>query len=424
VDYTKVHENLRSHFSGPALVKAEDDLLKFTIEQQPKIDYIVQEFEQQKQADMYDRIRLCRTGAIDTLRLHSYKYDDELFRSIAIVKEGKNHGLLFVVDWSSSMTDSMAGTVEQLIILCMFCQRVNVPFEVYSLTVDYGGYNGYNYNRYGNTSAKKDAAFQTEPGNLVFAENFSMRNYLSSRMSPKEFQAACTHLFGMMPNHRWKDTTTEDSLIGCTPLNEAIVVAVDLMDVFRKETNAQIVNAIFLTDGGANTVHHYITESGSTDSLSRHTFVIDDHETHRVYTFDQSGMTPTLFRILRDRQNINVVGFYIEAGSYYGWQQFFPSQQGSVSKLEKEYQQNGFLISTEWGYNELYIIKGGAAMRVKETSIADPQSGTMTERLDAIAKSLETQQAGIHKQRIMLDRFVGMIALEQTLTESKTELNS
>ena len=44
-----------------------------------------------------------RTGVLDCGVLHTYKYNDDLFKKVTILPEGKNHGLLFIVDWSGSM---------------------------------------------------------------------------------------------------------------------------------------------------------------------------------------------------------------------------------------------------------------------------------------------------------------------------------
>jgi hypothetical protein len=391
IDHTEVHATIRQYPLD--FQKAEKAFAAFRAVNQPKINYIFQQFELRKQADRYKRTRIHKTGALDTLRLHSYKFEDELFRSIAIVADGKNHGLIFVVDWSASMQGSMAGTIEQLIVLCLFCRKANVPFEVYSLT----------------TGNSRKNSFKVEPGNLCYAQNFRMRNYLSSRMSVKQFQDACVNLFGLMPDGRYRGGPSSDNLIGCTPLDEAIITAIELVKRIRQRTNAQVVNAVFLTDGGANTVSSYQDGSGHIRHMQHNArYIIDDRLTHKVYDFVFHGMTPTMLRILRDRNHINVVGFYI--GGY--WEGFFKDLNAKNTKaLTKQFEEDGYVISTEWGYNELYITSGGDALRVRDVKIAPQKIEAGSDGfVKAAADNLMKQGRAVLKQRLMLERFVKMIA--------------
>ena len=42
------------------------------------------------------------------------------------------------VDWSGSMVDNFHNTIKQTLNLVWFCDRVNIPFEVYAFTNGYG----------------------------------------------------------------------------------------------------------------------------------------------------------------------------------------------------------------------------------------------------------------------------------------------
>ena len=98
------------------------------------VDYLAKEFEMKKRADEYKRTASANTGVLETSKLYSYKYSDNLFKRVATVTSGKNHGLVMFIDWSGSMSANMAGTVEQMMILVMFCKKVNIPFDVYAFT--------------------------------------------------------------------------------------------------------------------------------------------------------------------------------------------------------------------------------------------------------------------------------------------------
>jgi hypothetical protein len=403
VDWSVVHKNIRKHFNKQAIVQAEKDFATFREAEMPKIDYILQQFEMRKQADRYKRTKQHRTGSLDTLRLHSYRTEEDLFKTIAVCTDGKNHGLVFVVDWSSSMHGQMAGTLEQLIAHCLFSRKAQIPFEVYSLTT--GGSN----------------AFSREPLNLEYAQNFRMRMYLSSRMTPGEFHEACINLFALMPNGTFAGGPNEDNLIGCTPLDESIITSIELVKEFRRKTNAQIVNAIFLTDGGANTVSQYLNESGRSTSMfggggyysynrqpnTNTKYLIDDRETHKVYGFTVGEMTPTMVKILRDRNNIHAVCFYVDGS----WEHFFTNVDDKKRKeAAKQYNEDGYVISTEWGFDEVYILKR-TSWRITDTKMkpSKVEPGT-PEFLKKAQENFIKQGQQLMKQRIMLDRFIKMIA--------------
>ena len=56
-----------------------------------------------KAADGYARATTSRTGVLDTANLHTYKYNDDLFKKITTIPDAKSHGLIFNIDWSGSM---------------------------------------------------------------------------------------------------------------------------------------------------------------------------------------------------------------------------------------------------------------------------------------------------------------------------------
>ena len=68
---------------------------------------LVKEFECRKSADAYSRATTARTGVLDTSKLHTYKYNEDLFKKVSVLPDGKNHGLIFVLDWSGSMSTVM-----------------------------------------------------------------------------------------------------------------------------------------------------------------------------------------------------------------------------------------------------------------------------------------------------------------------------
>ena len=49
---------------------------------QKEVNYLVKEFECRKSADAYARATVSKTGVLDCTKLHSYKYNEDLFKKI------------------------------------------------------------------------------------------------------------------------------------------------------------------------------------------------------------------------------------------------------------------------------------------------------------------------------------------------------
>ena len=95
---------------------------------------MVKEFECRKSADAYARATSSSTGTLDCTKLHTYKYNEDLFKKVTTINDGKNHGLIFILDWSGSMSRVMNDTIKQLYNLIWFCKKVAIPFDVYAFT--------------------------------------------------------------------------------------------------------------------------------------------------------------------------------------------------------------------------------------------------------------------------------------------------
>jgi hypothetical protein len=154
---------------------------KFKVSAQKEVNYLVKEFECRKAADSYARASTARTGVLDTARLHSYKFTEDLFKKVTIIPDGKNHGLVFVLDWSGSMQNVLSDTCKQLFNLIWFCKKTSIPFEVYAFTNEWrrGEYD-YETGKFG--PADRTPHYEKKEGLLQVEEGFSLLNF-----SPAKF---------------------------------------------------------------------------------------------------------------------------------------------------------------------------------------------------------------------------------------------
>ena len=161
------------------------EFVKFKRNAQKEVNYLVKEFECRKAADSYARASTARTGVLDTSNLHTYKFNEDLFKKVTVLPDGKNHGLVFVLDWSGSMSQVMKDTCKQLFNLVWFCKKVSIPFEVYAFTNEWKGrqYVDKEGRLY---SLRTRRMFEKKEGLLAVDHDFSLMNILSSKVSGKE----------------------------------------------------------------------------------------------------------------------------------------------------------------------------------------------------------------------------------------------
>ena len=219
-------------------VHSDTEFNKFKKDAQKEVNYLVKEFECKKSAAAYARATTSRTGILDTALLHTYKFNEDLFKKVSVVPDGKNHGLIFILDWSGSMSNVMMDTIKQLFNLVWFCKKVNIPFEVYAFTNSYP-----NPNRFD---------IVQEDLKLHMDGNFALLNLLTSKVRAKDMNEQMRNVFRLafLFEHRgaFYRCPLGMSLSG-TPLNEALVCLHQILPQFRKENGLQKVQCVVLTDG-------------------------------------------------------------------------------------------------------------------------------------------------------------------------------
>ena len=256
VSTSSILDDFNKHYSD----KKRDDTKFFdnTLEELNKtkndskktIGYMVKEFEMKKSADQYARASTSKTGTLDMGALHTYKFNDDLFAKVTTLPGATNHGLVMFLDWSGSMSGNLKGTLNQLYNLIWFSKKVNIPFDVYAFT-DY-------YNRENRYSA---SANKFKSGDLK-VDQFNLLHFFSSKMKNKDELAMMHYLYMVSSQWTYRDWRTEGYPYNCpkhlnlggTPLNHAIVAAMQIVPEFKKTSGVQKVHTIFLTDGSSHKI--------------------------------------------------------------------------------------------------------------------------------------------------------------------------
>ena len=302
--------------------EVDSEYADFRKSAQKEVNYLVKEFECKKSADAYARSATARTGVLDTSVLHQYKFSEDIFKKITVVPDGKNHGLIFILDWSGSMSEVLLDTVKQLYNLVWFCKKVSIPFEVYAFSNQWNcplpDWDNLLESGYPKTIYPKPHV-ERKSHELFIDDDFSLMNLLTSRVKGKKLENQLANLYrlaySMDMSKRYTchyQYPTRLSLSG-TPLNEALICLNQVLPKFQKENNLQKVQCIVLTDGEAaparysvDLKHRYNPDevySGMRQCTWKRTF-LRDRPTGKVYQFggpDYSGITETLLRQLRGR---------------------------------------------------------------------------------------------------------------------------
>ncbi len=382
---------------------------------QKEVNYLVKEFECRKAADSYARATTARTGVLDCSKLHTYKYNEDLFKKVTTLADGKNHGLVFILDWSGSMGNVIMDTVKQLYNLIWFCKKVGIPFEVYAFTTDYPLVK---YDKDGKASFR--TLSYEKKGNLaIVGEWFSLMNLFTNKVNSKTLDDQMKNIFRLaaaFSNYYSPYTVPVGMSLSGTPLNETMVALHQILPKFKQENKLQKVQCVILTDGEGtplkyhNEVHRRWEEEPyiGAANIGSGCF-LRDRKTGTTYSLDCDWwqQTDILLRNLRDKfTDINFIGIRIlesrDANSfirrYTGWLDNGYDKLTSIWKKQK-----AFSIKNS-GYHTYFGLSANALAQETEFDVAEDASKAQIK--NAFVKSLKTKKMN----KKILGEFVELVA--------------
>ena len=415
VDWTTLHNWIDKNVGAEENYEYVDgEYYKFRKQSQKEVNYLVKEFECRKSADAYARAGQSKTGVLDTSKLHTYKYNEDLFKKVTVIPDGKNHGLLFLLDWSGSMSDEILATVKQVLNLTAFCKKVQIPFEVYAFTNEWvfaqrsmENDNSYHSMTYGNI--QKNTVYIND-------EHFHLMNFVSSRSNSRQYERMCKNLF--REAHYYKAYSGYSTTLGVglsgTPLNEAIVMLNYIIPEFKSNNDLQKVNVCVLSDGESCSAAYgheiYLDHKDEYRVAPRridYYQVLRDRKTGITYEqFDYSNVTNIFIQQVRDRNpGVNVIGFRILGGSQL--QNFvgrYASYEG-YSDIQKQWKkEKSAIIKNPKAFTALYAISNNS---LNETAEFNVESGA---KKGDITKAFKKMLGGKSANKKLLSSFVEYVA--------------
>ena len=369
---------------------------------QQEVNYLVKEFECKKSADAYARAATSKTGVLDTSKLHTYKYNDDLFKKVTVLPDGKNHGMIFILDWSGSMGNIIEPTVKQLINLMWFCRKVQIPFELYAFTYEW---NNHFINPEHDYTKEKSAR---EHLKLGVHQRTSLLNFVSSSAKSKDFEKSILNLYRFAyyfsPGYYYDRYNVP---MGCdlsgTPLNDAIITLHDVIPAFQKQTGSQKTTVCILTDGeSAGCQYSVKVDRHGNDYIGSRTFdegnQLRDRKLGKTYKVnsDYRSITQVLLQNLKDKfPEINLVGFRIgntgDFTSYYRYATISDSPFWSVPDIDlKKWKKEKTWEFNSVGYDSLYFMANTSLSSNTDFDVAD--TATKTQIKSAFVKSLKSKK--------------------------------
>jgi len=403
--------------------KVADEFTTFKTESIRTVNYLVKEFEMRKSAKLYKRAQVSKIGSLDMRKVYAYKLQDDLFKRVTSIPQGKNHGMIMLVDWSGSMQDVIQDTLKQVINLAMFCNRVQIPYRVLAFTSDYIDYSDPDY--YEKSLEKSNArhAFRkslAESGEkyLDTADHFNLFELFSNKMTTSEFNSMAKRVLD------WRFFSNKGYGLSGTPLNEALVWVYHNIGSYIKNNQIEKMTFITLTDGEGGTIPSLggaRLDEMRTDTVDnvwkrvRMKHFIRDDQTQKTYeiTRDASKQATAFLQMIKDRYNVSVVGFHIcrnHRGDLTGFlRTALPDFGGDVyttiETWRKDFKTNGFTSIRNAGRDELFLIPQSSTKIVE---------GELEVNADANAKAIAKnfgKYLNVKKtSRVLLNRFVGLVA--------------
>ena len=359
VPFQETQENLYNHFYNEDRTSDWAEHVYYAVahyntfkkDTQKTVNYLCKQFEMKKSADEYRRAATSKTGVIDTNKLHTYKYNDDIFKKVTVIPEGKNHGLVMYLDWSGSMQSQLLDTLKQTYNLIWFCKKSGIPFRVYAFQSGYG---------YGDMDEK---VLNQNVGELAIASDFKLFEFFSSRQNAKSLeksmQLVYTQVFAM---GGWRLSHYSPYTLGGTPLAEAVYCTRKIVNSIKRVERVSKVNVICLTDGEANPmsyVHQFPDDHYYRAGEYRYQYLC--HTRGKVFFLrdPKTGYT----RKISNQPYVTtkeIVSFYREITDY-NWVGIRLCAKGDLTKLVREFAHDEIdAIDKQWKKERFASIKDRA----------------------------------------------------------------
>lgn len=444
--YDRVHKSLSESFDYQFKKETRKKFLAdFRNKNDKYISLLAKEFEMKKSARTYSKSKVSETGDIDVNKIYKYQVEDNIFKKVTSVPKGKSHGLILLLDKSGSMRNNLYAAYEQVLVLALFCKKVNIPFVIY-------GFNDSHYARAADfpEQEKFNSVFsKSKIDRDMIMNDVYLREYLNSSMKKSDFNMCVNNIVTMIEvlkprSHKHLPHRAES--LGNTPLTEALVALKPFVKQFKKNNNLDIINTVIIHDGDADPVTHFNVEQSPNFGehvndvirpMKQNVYLMDKKEKvqikvesdrHYYYSFDD-GVKNAIFEWYKKTTGSKIVGFFIIGKGQEAKRNIcvrYVNKKGEnlsqitgvkdmriimhreqiVKNFQDDLKKNKFIESFNKGYESFYMIPGEKDLQIDEEELEVTGKITKNKLKTAFTKLNRKKQTN----RVLVSKFITQIS--------------
>ncbi len=345
---------------------------KFQKSNKQSITKMLLDFNRKKSANISKKIRRKETGIINERILHTYKWNEKIFKTRKIVPEGKNHGMIMLVDCSGSMqTDKkFANTIKQVLMLVEFCRKAGIKYKVM----------GFSDGRYSSRGGQIEYKNSGSTMHLEYSYLPVLREWFSHEQTIGQHDFMSTYMF--FKTKKYRMVSGHDGPNSSTPLFDSILLLRQIALKFKEEENIDILNTITLTDGDSNPTRFVDQKyDGSYSKLSSF-----DPLSKSVYRTSNSNSMEDLLKFYRKVVGGNIISFNIVD---------YPWNKDPVT-IREDYL--GYDHHYTFCYNTVY---GKGRKR---------DAGNKIDSIEELEESFNRGNVNKNNQKVLLSKFIDIIS--------------
>jgi hypothetical protein len=241
-------------------------------------------------------------------------------------------------------------------------------------------------------------------------------------MTASEYSYGCNLLLKISNNRYYRSDLFG---LGGTPLNEAVLAAMEIVPAFQKSYKLQVVNTVFLTDGEGHSWRHVFIKapdgritSYDDDSYNPNVYtprsqkqmIIRDPVTKSQEILDSYSFgiksTSVMVKLLKERTGCNVVGFYVLAGREMNRTRDYFPKTADFDAIKLKFRKEKTLVVTTAGFDEYYFLRSEGLDTEDDVEFDVKENVTRRGLVSAFSKYTKNRVMN----RVVLNRFIGMIA--------------
>ena len=383
------------------LSTAKQTTKKFLSDSSNIVNYLVKEFEMKKNAKMYARATIAKTGIIDPLKLYQYKFAEDIFKKMTNIPNQKNHGMIFLLDWSGSMQRHLLPTVEQLLNLVMFCRKINIPFSVYKFMN--------NSSNFDKREKGPDAPFIVNDKTIQPDQSTRLVQMFTHKQGKSDFLrcAQNLHRSALYFNgyYNWRDpnklrapSVDSEYYLSSTPLNESLIAMDIIIKKFKNDYKTDKVALITLTDGSSNSMS---TINGGELMLK-----LGKSYKHCGYSWrgeSKKDLTGNLLTYLKKKYDLQTIGFYL-ASKYKDLRYIYNPGYSKEELARRTFTKQKFIADYDTAYDVYFYIKSDTKVKNKVFEQKDTTNKRLLKKMfmSGMKKRLDS--------RVLLRNFIKRVA--------------